>query len=155
MDPRSGVVCACENEKVVSSNFGGTAGKLYQATLRFRGVVETKAYDGGSNDGAFFQIGGTPVVDNWNVYRLAVAVPKQAYYLNRGTTGLGLAWGIDYEAVVPIEGGSALTLDSEAFDKAEIINVDGQNRPIVVPGIPPAPAPYDGQFIQVDVVSVN
>jgi hypothetical protein len=154
-DPRSADVCTCENESVVSSNFGGAAGKLYAATLRLRGVVETKAYDGGSNDGAYFQIGGTPVMDTWNVYRLVVASPNQTYYLNRGTTGLGRAWAIDYEAAVPIQGGSALTLDSEAFDMHEINNVDDQGNPIVIPGIPPAPAPYDGQFIQVDVVSAS
>ena len=37
----------------------------------------------------------------------------------------------------------------------EIPNVDDQGNPIVVPEISPAPLPYDGQFIQVDVVAVN
>ena len=27
-------------------------------------------------------------------------------------------------------------------------------NPIVVPGVPPAPLPYDGQFIQMDVIDV-
>jgi hypothetical protein len=155
MPPRSADVCTCDNTRSTSTMFGGTAGQLYQVTLRFRGVVETKAYEGGTNDGAFFQIGGTPVMDNWNAYRLAVASPNQVYYLNRGTSGLGRTFGIDYEAVVPIEGGSALELESQAFDAHEIPNVDDQGNPIVVPGIPPAPLPYDGQFIQVDVLAVN
>jgi hypothetical protein len=37
----------------------------------------------------------------------------------------------------------------------EIKNLDAQGTPAVVPGVPPAPAAFDGQFIQMDVVSVE
>ena len=44
----------------------------------------------------------------------------------------------------------ALTIDGH-----EIENGDASNNPIVVPSIAPAPSPYDGQFIQMDVDAVT
>ena len=34
------------------------------------------------------------------------------------------------------------------------INVDDAGAPIVIPGIPPAPDVFDGQFLRIDVVDV-
>jgi hypothetical protein len=156
-EPRTAnVVCTCDNDRVVSTSFGGAPGDRYLVTLRFRGVVETKDYVGGVAVGEYFQIGGTPRRDdNWNAYALEISSPPGTYYINRGVTGLYRCFAIDYTAVVRVDGGATLTLRSSAYDGREIMNVDERGLPFVIPGVPPAPSPYDGQFIQVDVVAAE
>ena len=107
-------------------NFGGETGKTYKVTLRFRGVVEPMMYKNGKMDGDHFYIGGEPNNGTYNIYKIDVASPE-------------------------IEGGSQITLGG-----------DGQNGKLisnfalhVVPEIAPAPKPYHGQFIQIDVVKVE
>jgi len=45
-------------------------------------------------------------------------------------------------------------LEAASINDLQVENVDASGTPFVVPGVAPAPAPYDGQFVQVDVVSV-
>jgi hypothetical protein len=125
--------------------------------MRFRGVVETEGYTGGSNDGAFFQVGGEPIFDTWNIYKLEISAPPQTYFLNRGQGGLYHCFAIDYSKTVQMSAGATVTLTADPVDSAqeEIVNVDQNGSSIVVDGVPPAPAPFDGQFIQVDVTAVH
>jgi hypothetical protein len=53
--------------------------------------------------------------------------------------------------------GATVTLTADPVDSAqeEIVNVDQNGSPIVVDGVPPAPATFNGQFIQVDVTAVH
>lgn len=144
----------CPANVTVSALMGGGLGVPYQVELRFRGVVELKGYTGGSNDGANFQTGGTPVVSNWNVYRLKITYPGDpdaVFYLNRGTDGVSSVFAIDYTKTFTIKGGSTIELFANAIDGAEIIN--GFN--LSIPGITSPPQPYDGQFIQMNVLSVS
>jgi hypothetical protein len=46
-------------------------------------------------------------------------------------------------------------LSVDPVDALEAPNVDQQNKPIVIPVIPPAPIAFDGQFLQLDVESVK
>lgn len=136
---------------------GGDRGVVYDVTLRFRGVVETEGYVGGETDGAYFQIGGAPINDTWNIYALSVSSPAETYYVNRGEGGLYRCFALDYTATIPIAAGATVTLVADPVDSAteEIVNTDGTGTPIVVPGVPPAPAAFDGQFIQMDVLTVR
>ena len=45
-------------------------------------------------------------------------------------------------------------LTAMPIDGHEIENLDPSNTPIVIPDIAPAPAAYNGQFVEMDVVSV-
>jgi hypothetical protein len=148
------VVCTAPDSRGVSADLRGTAGERYRATLRFRGVVEEKEYIGGTPRGVHFQVGGTPVMDPWNVYQLEVSSPRQAYYLNRGTTGLYSCTAIDEIEEIEIDVGATVRLLAQAVDARQIRNVDRNGRPIVIDGVAPAPAPFDGQFIQMDVIGV-
>ncbi len=148
-------VCTTPMERVVSARLAGVPGALYAATLRFRGVVETRPYDGGSNDGRHWQIGGTPRNDTINVYGLTVSSPPQQFFLNRVVADAFACFAIDYEETVTLAAGSAVTLTARSMDGREVRNVDVAGNPIVVPGVAPAPRPFDGQFIQLDVVSVQ
>jgi hypothetical protein len=104
----------------VTLTVGGDPATTYMVTARFRGIVETKAYQGGtkqmptvSSDGWY--VGGTPQQnDNYNVYMLGVSMPNQVYYVNalgNQTPAITPAAGhfsyiIDFVATFPINGGA-------------------------------------------------
>jgi hypothetical protein len=151
----SGGSCTTAPSDTVMSTLGGVAGQSYNVTLRFRGVVEEKTYSGGTNDGAYWQVGGTPNNDTYNIYELQISSPMQTFYLNRGQSYIGNCWAIDYQETIQMNTGATVTLTALSLDNSEIRNLDTNGNPIVVPGIPPAPNAFDGQFIQMDLVSIT
>ncbi|HEX8790974.1 MAG TPA: hypothetical protein VF765_08470 [Polyangiaceae bacterium] len=153
--------------QVVSTTLGGAAGQTYAVTLHFRGVVEMKAYFGDDaggprNAGAvglahaqFFVSGGVDDGDGANLYELAVSDPPGVYFLNSAVPFGSNVWWLDYEATVPMKSGATVTLTANAKDSLETANINGiDGGPVFVPGVPPYPSAFDGQFIQMDVVSV-
>ena len=144
--------------------FGGEKGKLYDLTLRFRGVVEPKTYTGGTPAGDSFYIGGQPSPSNYNAYGFSVSAPAPIarYYLNfeptRGESPYILTF--DYQRTIPIEGGATINLSAYTQQC-------GLMRNCTVPSVPPAPctplvieslmppANPDGHVIQVNVISVT
>src|SRR5690242_10112293 len=80
-----GNVCAATDAPDQTAMVTGTAGTHYSVALRFRGVVETKAYTGGTNDN-YFNTGGADNGDSFNVYSLAVSSPMQTYFVNAGAS---------------------------------------------------------------------
>jgi len=146
--------CNVSDPAPVVATLGGVTGTTYRVTLRFRGVVEGKTYEGGTTFD-HFNAGGTAADDTFNVYELAVSEPPQSFYLNAGMSGVGSSFAIDYTATLEVAAGASVTLTATAVDGVEHKNLDDNDSPIVVPEITPAPAPYDGQFIQMDVVSVE
>jgi hypothetical protein len=156
------------DEEVLTTTLSGASEQTYLVTLLFRGVVEEKSYsdddagnalaegaDGGSNP-QFFIAGGQPAGDGYNVYELDVSDPPQTYFLNSGSSGTQNTWPLDYEATIPMNSGATITLTANAIDGQEINNNNGvDGGPVLVPGLPPYPAAYNGQFIQMDVVTVT
>jgi hypothetical protein len=136
-------------KKVV--NFGGETGKTYKVTLRFRGVVEPMMYKNGKMDGDHFYIGGEPNNGTYNIYKIDVASPKSHYFLNRQDRVGHRIFTIDYTKTIEIEGGSEITLSGDG-QNGKLISNFAQH---VVPEVAPAPKPYHGQFIQIDVVKVE
>lgn len=145
--------CNVSDPAPVVATLGGATGATYRVTLRFRGVVETKAYTGGTTTG-FFNAGGVAAEDGFNVYELAVSDPPQSYFLNAGESGVAYVFGLDYTATVPMAAGATVTLTAAAVDGVEHKNLDENAAPIVVAGVAPAPDAYDGQFVQMDVEAV-
>ncbi len=132
-------------------------GTTYDVTLRIRGVIEPKSYDGGTEGDGWNQ-DGVPADDTANIYALLVTDPPATYYVNSGTTRLGTelyAEAIDFEMTIAAATGATVTLRAESLDALQIRNIDANGSPIVVPDIPPAPGAFDGQFVQMDVVSVQ
>lgn len=146
-------VCQTVKPAVQTATLGGAAGATYAVTLRFRGVVEEKAYAGGTKED-HWQIGGTPATDPFNVYELKVSDPAQSYFVNSGSSYTMHSFPLDYQKTIQVKGGSQVILSADPIDTGEIKNVDANGAPLVVAGVPPAPASYDGQFVQMDVVSV-
>jgi len=130
--------------------FEGEKGKRYQVTLRFRGVVEPMMYKDGKMDGEHFYIGGAPNNGTYNIYKLTVSAPPAHYFLNRQDKVGHRIFTIDYTKTIEIEGGATLTFHGDGQNGLMISNFDK----LVVPDVAPAPKPFNGQFIQVNVVKV-
>lgn len=151
----SALVCSCADPAPVSTVLGGAAGASYDVTLRFRGVVEQKSYMGGQQDGGFWQVGGAPAGDTYNVYALNISSPSQTYYLNRGASSITRCWVLDYTQTVRVAAGASVSLTAEVRDGQQISNQDGAGTPLRVDGVSTTPDPYAGQFIQMDVVGIT
>ncbi len=130
--------------------FGGIKGKRYQVTLRFRGVVEPMMYKDGKMDGDYFYIGGEPNNTTYNIYKITVSSPASRYYLNRQDKVGHRIFKIDYTKTIDIDGEATVTFFGDGQNGRLISNF----AKLVVPDIAPAPKPFNGQFVQVDVVSV-
>lgn len=106
-------------------------------------------------------VGGTPSGSDWNLYRLTISNPSQTYYLNNGPDNTFNCWSIDYTQVIQVRGGATVTLFASAIDSGpyEIYNSSTTSSslitPISIPGIISPTQPYNGQFIQMDVISVS
>ncbi|HEY3452884.1 MAG TPA: hypothetical protein VGK67_41465 [Myxococcales bacterium] len=131
---------------------GGKAGQAYDITLRIRGVVELMSYSGGQAQN-FWYVGGKPSDKKANFYDLQVSAPASTYYLNAGNV-IKRTWPMDYTQTIRVDSGATVTLAGDSQDSRMVPNRDLKNNPQIVPDVPPAPAPFDGQFVQVDVVSV-
>lgn len=148
-----GNVCAAVDATDQVAAITGTG--HYNVRLRFRGVVETRAYAGGVVDGYFNTGAELPTTsDSFNVYSLAVSSPAQTYYVNMGQSNIYNTFLLDYTETVPMDGGATVTLSAKPIDGHEIENKDANGVPLVVPEITPAPDAYNGQFVQMDVISV-
>jgi len=76
---------------------GGSSGTIYDVVLRFRGVIEQRTYEGGTQEGSWYVGGSAPSMsDTYNIYSLNISSPPQQYYLNAGTSGLTYCSGVDY-----------------------------------------------------------
>ncbi len=139
----------------------GTLAKVYVLTVHVRGVVEQKTINGSLAGGAtgtnagFFVLGGTPATDGWNTYAMAVSAPSSKVFFNAGASNHDYCDPLDYHAKLSASGSATLTFTADPADAFEAANRDSTGTAIVIPGIPPAPLPYNGQFIQLDVESVR
>jgi hypothetical protein len=130
--------------------FGGEPGTRYKVTLRVRGVVEPMMYKNGEMDGDTFYRGGEPNNATYNIYELTLSAPESHFFFNRQDTVGHRIFTIDYTKTIEIEGGATLTFHGNGQNGRMITNFSK----LVVPEIPPAPQPYNGQFIQLNVVDV-
>lgn len=130
--------------------FGGQPGKRYKVTIRVRGVVEPMMYKDGQMDGDLFYIGGTPNNATYNIYELSISAPESHYFFNRQDKVGHRIFTIDYTKTIEIEGGATLTFHGDGQNGRMITNF----LKLVVPEVPPAPQPYNGQFIQLNVTDV-
>jgi hypothetical protein len=144
--------CNAELSPVWKETAGGEPGQVFQVTLRVRGVVEQKTYDGGTRLG-YWQVGGIPDATGYNVYHLRVG--SQDYYLNAGQSMIRYCWPVDYTQTIAMHAQDEVVFEALSSDSAIIKNRDEAGRPIVVPGIPPAPDSFNGQFVQVDVERIE
>lgn len=131
--------------------FGGEKGKRYAVTIRFRGVVEPMMYKDGKQVGEHFYIGGEKNNGTYNIYQISVSSPKSHFFLNRQDAVGHKIFTIDYTQTIEIDGGATITFHGDGQNGMMITNF----KKLVVPEVAPAPKPFNGQFIQLDVVDVK
>ena len=134
---------------------GGDPNTIYNVTFRVRGLTEPNTYVQGTLEGERLYIGGSTSTAGYTSYMMSVADPMQHYFFNYNPTTSHMHFILDYEVTVPIRGGTEVTFDVDGDgsvpDGHQVANFDE----LVVPDVPPAPDWYDGQFVQLDVVSVE
>lgn len=145
--------CNAQDPEPVVATMQGVPDGLYDVTLRFRGVIELESYTPMPASGTWVK-GATPANDGNNIYSLTISDPPATYYLNAGEH-LPYCQVLDEEHAVQIRGGATVTLFATAYDGGQVTNVDENGEPLVVPGVSPAPEPYDGQFVRMDVVDIQ
>jgi hypothetical protein len=139
-------------KREIVRTFPGDPDKVYDVTLRVRGVVEPKNFTGGDVQFDHFQSGGAPVKNDYNFYNLEVSDPRAVYTVNRNEEKVGhYTFPIDYRVTVPVRGGATLTMG--AYDSNDVAIANHQGH--VIPGIASAPQPFDGQFFQIDAESIR
>lgn len=131
--------------------FGGEKGKRYRVALRFRGVVEPMMYKNGKMDGDLFYIGGEPNNATYNIYEIKVSAPESHYFLNRQDKVGHRIFTIDYTKTIEIEGQATVTFYGNGQNGRLITNFD---KLVVADVSPRIKQPFNGQFVQVDVVDV-
>jgi hypothetical protein len=164
-----GFSCTSNATFSTSTIVQGASGASYDVQLHFRGIVEQRTYTDATSGGAtgsanpeyFVSAAADPATaDPYNVYTLATVPegadsPSQIFRLNSGASDIHRVFLIDYVATVRVATGTTLLLTADSIEGAIVSNTDGNGQPIVVPGVAPDPAPFDGQFVQVDVESVT
>ena len=144
---------AVETQARDRAHFRRRKGTVYEVTLHVRGVVEPKNFTGGSVQFDHFQTGGTPVKNDYNFYSLHVSGPRGDLHLQpqRREGGALRVSPSTIACDIPIRGGATVTMG--AYDSNDVAIANHQH--FVVNGVPPAPAPFDGQFFQLDVEAVT
>ena len=153
MDCDSGLVKGDPNKTdnfMAERKFNGEKGKHYKVTLRFRGVVEPMMYKNGKMDGEYFYIGGEPNNATYNIYKLSVSSPSSHYFLNRQDKVGHKIFTIDYTKTIEMDGDATITL----LRRRPEWQTDLQFRQAGRSRRCSAPKPFNGQFVQVNVVEV-
>lgn len=150
-DPGDSDECTSSARIDETRTIGGSSDTIYQVTIRLRGVVEPMKYRDGTSDGMHFRVGGSPDNATYNIYSITVSDPPEVYYLNDNPEVGHDTFVIDHTKTIPIRGGETVSFLGDGQNGIEIANF----KHLVVDDIPPAPEPFVGQFIQLDVQSVE
>jgi hypothetical protein len=135
---------------------GGDSGTTYDVKLRIRGLTEPNTYaDGMLSTAQRFYIGGRTTQAGYTAYSLTVADPPKVYFFNYNASVGHFVFKLDYEVVIPMRGGTKVTFDVNGQTSVpDGHGVSNRDR-VVVDGVPPAPDPFNGQFVQFNVVDVT
>jgi hypothetical protein len=134
---------------------GGEPSQIYDVGLRVRGNTEPNTYVGGKLEQGRFYVGGKTSTPGYTAYMMTVSDPPQTYFFNYNATTGHLHFLLDYQVSVPMRGGATVTFEVNGGSSVPDGHGVSNRERLVVPGVPPAPDPFNGQFVQVDVVSVE
>ena len=162
--PNRGYLCCYVDETIERKNkppvdvllgFAGDAAKIYDVELRIRGVVENHDYGAqGTKQGAWVLVGGTlPEPGAIHVFGATVSDPQQTYFFNswNDKNSPDRLIAVDYLVTLPMRGGTQVRL----FEYDDIGKIWANAGALKIEGLPPYPDAFDGQFLQLDVVSVK
>jgi hypothetical protein len=139
-----------------SKKLAGDSSVVYDVKLRVRGNTEPNTYVLGKLDpNRRFYVGGETSTPGYTAYMLTVAEPPQVYFFNYNPSTSHIHFLLDYEVTIPMRGGTTLTFEVNGGKSVPDGHGVSNRDKLVVPGIAPAPDPYNGQIVQFDVISVQ
>jgi hypothetical protein len=146
--------CSCGGPQIQSVQLTGSASEHWMVTVRIRGAMEAIGYTGGAANSDGWVVGGAPSDTVNNYYEMAVTSPPQNYFLNNGVPAAH-SYSYDYTASFPVDGDATIVFEANGQDGLQWANDDADQQPITFSGVTTNPQPYDGQFAQLDVLSVE
>jgi hypothetical protein len=157
--PNKGENCdnaATVDRQTFSKKLAGDSNVVYDVKLRVRGNTEPNTYVKGKLDPNLrFYVGGETSTPGYTAYMLTVADPQQVYFFNYNASTSHIHFLLDYEVTIAMRGGTMLTFEVNGGKSVPDGHGVSNHDKLVVPGISPAPDPYNGQLVQFDVVSVQ
>jgi len=155
MGPLMGGLCPTPATSTDVATLMGTPGTSYDVAFQIRGVTEGRRYAACTTTmGSWCTSSETPSrSDNYNVWGLTIGTPAQQYFLNHGMEAPE-SFVMDYVQVLRVASGATVTLTGDSINSAEFPNRDAAGVPVVVSGVPPDPMAFDGEFVQIDVLSI-
>jgi hypothetical protein len=138
--------------------FGGKPGVVHDVRLRIRGLFEPTTIEGGetpSPDHPYFKAGGTIAALEWSAWHIEVAMPRQTYWLNHYPKVSHTIYAEDFEATIPVAGGSAVVVRVVDGNDRQIDNghTGRPDRRQIIKGV--LDQPLDGQVVRLDVLDVT
>jgi len=153
--PGDSNLCSAGNSQQ-SVTIGGASTDTFQVSVRIRGVAEVAPFMNGITTGSTGWYVGGVVGDTYhNTFKLTVSSPAAIYYANYAETSGVSVVGLDYNTRFAIDGGATATFEVDAQDATQRQNVGSTGVAITLPGVTTTPSPYDGQFLQLDVIDVQ
>ena len=150
----------CLHERVVGKpfTFGGAPGVIHDVRLRIRGLFEPTTIEGGETPDPrhpYYQVGGTIGALEWSAWHIEVAVPRQTYWLNHYPKVSHTIYAEDFEATIPVAGGSAVVVRVVDGNDRQIDNgkPGRPDRLQIINGV--IDRPPDGQLVRLDVIDVK
>lgn len=133
----------------------GATFTTFVTTVRVRGAVEPKSIEGADYTDGPWAEGGTPASDEASVFALEVSDPDRVHHLNAGASPGDHAMAVDVEVTFDVAPGATVRLVADdGGDGLQLRNRGADGDPLVIEDVEPDPAPYDGQFLQMDVLEV-
>jgi len=140
--------------------FGGKQGTTYDVAIHVRGTAETGDYTGTvSTDADGFVVGGVHTSGSPHLnLSFDVSSPKQTYHFNGYKPGNARVETFDFTKTIKIDGGATIRMvasDTDCDMHRYCVPNSNPCQGYVIPGVTPAPMPFDGSFLQMNVASVS
>jgi hypothetical protein len=148
-------VAAMVDRQTFQETIGGDSDVIYDVRLRVRGLTEPNTYQGGTLEPPRFYSGGETTQPGYTAYSLTVADPSEVYFFNYNDSVGHFVVELDYEVVIPMRGGTMVTFDVNGQNSVPDGHGVSNRDAVVIEGVPPAPEPFNGQFVQFDVIEVT
>lgn len=136
-------------------SLAGEPNVVYDVKLRVRGLMEPNIYVDGALHPPRYYVGGHSSTPDYSAYSITVADPPQTYFFNYSDSTGHFVFVVDTEVVIPMRGGAQVTFNVNGPGSAPNGHGVSNRESVVIPDIAPAPAPFNGQFVQFDVVSAT
>lgn len=156
-DSTASYFCSSDSAQIHdATTLPGPTDTINTYTVRVRGVAEFKFYPE-STEGENYCTGGRPDSYGSNSYQLIIE-GGSTYNLNCASTLTNAdnhaCYPWDFNISFQAKGGTTITLLANPVDTVIDRNRSSSGEPVVVSGVAPAPAAFDGQFFQVDILAL-